>query len=185
MKKSQKVEQMQKALETTIKSKITPVATFMIGLPGETLESLYSTTRFWVKNDIICKPFFVTPYPHTPLFGENRKVILEQYDAYEWLGGPETMKDIDEDLKRFKDEEDGAYERFVLALGDATKFTVNLTGFSDPELIGLRELMATHDLKRLRLFAKTKGVDLPVPVSEEAENIPEFEEGSMGEIIKV
>ena len=191
MKKMQKVEQTQRALDLTLKAKLNPLATYMVGMPGETVESLYNTTRFWVRNDILCGPFFVTPYPSTALFEENRRLILDQVIAV-------NQKEMEEDILRwFRDHgsptdlpspqlidevrDDRAYETFVLSLGDATKFTVNLTSFTDPELLGLRDLMVSHDLRRLRLFALTKGITLPEDMEGEVRDVPDFKEGPMGE----
>lgn len=157
--KHQTPEQMQKALTTTIQAKINPITTFMMGYKNEDLQSIYETVKFWIKNGIQCIPFFITPYPGTKIFKENRDLILEQYDDN--------------------------YEKFVLALGDATKFTVNLTKFSTPELLGLRQLMVAHDLKRIKEFAKTKGVEI---TDDEPEPLPgmidtlSFSEGTMGDL---
>jgi len=161
IRKPHTVEHMERALNLTLKAGINPIATFMIGYPNEDLQSIYRTTKFWVKHGIQCVPFFITPYPATELFEKYKEKILAQYD--------------------------GDYEKFVLALGDATKFTVNLTKFSDPEILGLRDLMVAHDLKRIREFAKSKGVEIE---DEEEVEIPSevepmyFREGSMGELMR-
>ncbi|MBW2671907.1 MAG: B12-binding domain-containing radical SAM protein [Deltaproteobacteria bacterium] len=157
IKKPHTVEQMSNALRWTIKSGINPITTFMVGYPEEDLVSIYETARFWVKNGIECVPFFITPYPGTELFKKHREAILRQHG--------------------------GDMERFVLALGDATKLVANLTRFSDPEILGLRDLMVSHDLERIRRFAAKRGVEL----EEESLRLESMvstssAEGSMGEI---
>ncbi len=134
IRKPHTVYQMQKALDMTVKAGVNPITAFMVGYSGETLESIYDTVKFWVRNDIQCVPFFITPYPATELFEKNKETILSQYD--------------------------GDYQKFLEALGDPYKHTVNLTRFSVPEILGLRDLMVTHDLKRIREYAKSRNVEI-------------------------
>ena len=47
---------------------------------------------------------------------------------------------------------DAALQRWVLSLDDATRMSVNLTGFSDVELAGLKYMLATWDIARLKKF---------------------------------
>jgi len=159
--KKQTPDRMQKALRTTIKTGLNPITTFMIGYEEEDLQSIYNTVKFWVQNGIQCIPFFMTPYPGTKIFKDNREKILEQYD--------------------------GDYEKFVQVLGDATQYVVNLTKFSDPELLGLRDLMVMHDLKRIRKYAKARGVEIededPEPIPGELEPTI-YKESPMGELEK-
>lgn len=125
-------ERMQAALDATRKAGITPIMTFMISA-ADNVESIIETTEFWIRNGIICKPFFETAYPGTQLFDMYKDEILKQYN--------------------------GDLEAFVLKCGDATELIHNLSKgrFTDVELLGLRELMFTHDVKRLKEFAKLKG----------------------------
>ena len=134
IRKPHKVNHMQKALEMTFKAGINPIAAFMVGYAGETFESIYDTVKFWIRNGIQCAPFFITPYPATELFEKNKEKILSQYD--------------------------GDYQKFVEALGDPYKYIVNLTSFSVPEILGLRDLMVIHDLKSIREYAKSQGVEI-------------------------
>ncbi len=134
IRKPHTVDQMQKALDMTVKAGINPITAFMVGYAGETLESIYDTVKFWVRNDIQCVPFFITPYPATELFERNKEKILSQYD--------------------------GDYQKFVEALGDPYKYIVNLTQFSVPEILGLRDLMVIQDLKRIREYANSQGVEI-------------------------
>ncbi len=144
IRKPHTVDQMQKALDMTVKAGISLIAAFMVGYAGETFESIYDTVKFWVRNGIQCAPFFITPYPATELFEKNKEKILSQYD--------------------------GDYQKFVEALGDSYKYIVNLTSFSVPEILGLRDLMVTHDLKRIREYAKSQGVEIK---DEESTSAPE------------
>jgi len=127
--KNTTVEQMQSAIEETKRAGINPVMSFMEGYPGETIDDMIRTTEFWKNNNIFCRPFFIQPYPGTQMFYEYKDKILQQY---------------------------GDLESFVLDLDDAQKLTVNLTDFTDPELLGLRELMTNHDLERLKRFKELK-----------------------------
>ncbi len=134
IKKFTTVERLQSALESTLKAGINPVMNFMIGYEGEDLQSIYNTTKFWIKNGFQIYPFIITPYPGSELYYKNLDKILEQYD--------------------------GNLENYILALGDATELTVNISKFSDPELLGLRELMVKNDLVRLKRFARLKNMEL-------------------------
>lgn len=126
--KSQTVEQSAKALKLTLEANINPIMTYMIGYPIEDMQSIYNTANFWVRNGIICNPFFITAYPHTKLFKDFKEEILKEFD--------------------------GSMEKYVLELGDATRLVHNFTKFSDPELLGVRQLMNMHDLKRIKKFAE-------------------------------
>ena len=134
IKKGATVEANQRAIDLCKKYEVNPICNLIIGYNEETVKSIYETAYFMAKNQIIGRPFLIQPYPLTELFEKNKDKILQQYN--------------------------GSLEDFVLALGDATEFTVNLTSFSDAELLGLRELITTHDLERIRKFAKTKGITI-------------------------
>ena len=108
----------------TMESGIRPIPNQMMGFPTEDFDSLRDCMRAWEKLGIVVKPFFATPYPGSEWFYVYRDRILEQYD--------------------------GDLERFMLALGDATKITANIChNFNAVELYGLRELMVTFDYKRI------------------------------------
>lgn len=134
IKKNTTVDRLQSALESTLKAGINPVMNFMVGYEGEDLQSIYNTTRFWIKNGFRIYPFIITPYPGSELYYKNMDKILEQYG--------------------------GNLENYILALGDATDLTVNISRFSDPELLGLRELMVKQDIMRIKRFAKLKNIKL-------------------------
>lgn len=131
IKKGSTSELNQKALDTCIEATINPITNFMIGYPQEDFGSIMASVNFWIKNNIRCKPFFVTPFPMTKLFEEQKQKILAQYN--------------------------NSLEEYVLSLGEATDLHVNLTRYSDPELIGIQELMSKHDVKRLEKWGKVSG----------------------------
>ena len=110
---------------------IYPLTNFMIGLPSESCQSVYDTTKFLVENNIECGPFFVTPYPMTGLYERFKGKIIKRFG---------TMKnyliELEEDISK--------------------DFVVNLTKFNDAELLGLRQMMMNHDLEQIIEFAKFK-----------------------------
>jgi len=132
VKRTHTVEQTQKAIENIIKAGVNPIATFMTGFPNETVEDILATVEFWKRNQIEIRPFFITPYPGTELFIQNRQRILKQFD--------------------------GNLEKFVLALGDAVDLVANISPWDDATLLGLRELMASKDVKRIKRWAKERGL---------------------------
>ena len=156
LEKGNTVAQQQTAFRSCIDTGINPITSYIIGYPDEDMQSLYNTARFWVVNGIQCAPFFLTPYAGTRIYWENEERILAQYG--------------------------GSKERFVEACGDATDFVVNLTKrFNDVELLGLRQLMATHDLERLREHAKRKRDRIVDPNPPKSEIQRMVEETSLGE----
>lgn len=110
---------------------IYPVTNFMVGLPHETMQSIYDTTRFLVEYDIECGPFFVTPYPGTALFEQFRDAIIEEF---------------------------GSLENYVIRCEDdvSMDFIVNLTRYNDAELLGIRQMLINHDLDAIRKFARDR-----------------------------
>jgi len=88
---------------------------FMIAYPGETRQTVMETVEFCKELNIpLSAMMFTCPYPGTAL--------------YEQIKEKEFFK------KQYATEED-----FVLRLGDAVDFVVNLTDMSDEELIALRQ----------------------------------------------
>ena len=49
---------------------------------------------------------------------------------------------------------EAALERWMLSLDDATKMSVNLSKFSDVELAGLKYMLESWDVERLKQFKK-------------------------------
>ncbi len=97
------------AIEKTRKYGIFPNTTFIIGYPGETLETIRETARFKIANKTVIKDFFATPYPGTELWNRAKE------------------------LGRIPNEHE-----YLLSLNNAGDLTVNLTEFSDDELTWLR-----------------------------------------------
>lgn len=120
------------AINECLRAGIYPIANFMIGFPEETVQSMYDNVKFWIKRRIDVGPFFATPYPETELFEKNRDKILAKF---------------------------GSLENFVIKCEEdpSIEFVVNLTRYSDDELLKLREMMVNHDLNGLKKFAAQKG----------------------------
>ncbi len=131
MKKGTTVKQNQKAIQYTAQANINPVMTFIFGYPGETIESIIDTTKFWSDNGITCDAFLIQPYPGTELYNQVKSKILEQYN--------------------------GNLEEWVSKLADATEFNINLSDFTTPELLGLKELARQRNIKELERFAQLQG----------------------------
>lgn len=111
----------------TMRAGIRPIPNQMIGFPGEDFESIRESMRAWDRLGIVCKPFFVTPYPGCEWYSMYKDKILEQYD--------------------------GDLERFVSGLGDATDVTATISeNFNAVELYGLRELMIRGEFDKLDKF---------------------------------
>ncbi len=92
----------------------TPVS-FMIGYPGETRDTVMQTVAFCKRMNIpLGALMFTCPYPGTPLYEEVRHT--EQFKS------------------QFATEEE-----FVLKLGDALDFVVNMTELSKEELFAIRD----------------------------------------------
>lgn len=83
---------------------------FIIGMFGETRESVSETVEFCRKADITAPMLFVTPYPGTAIFNEAMEKGLI-----------------------------GDLEEFLSSMNAADELLVNLTDFSDRELIELRD----------------------------------------------
>jgi len=114
MGKKQTIEQMEKVTKLNrIHGMPIPVS-FIIGMPGETSETLQETMNFCLRNNIpLDSLMFATPYPGTPI-----------YDFAVRTG-------------RITDK-----VKFIESLRDARDFTVNLTDeFTDEEIINLRTKM--------------------------------------------
>lgn len=115
----------------TMDAGIRPIPNQMIGFPTEDFDSLRASMEMWEKLGIICKPFFVTPYPGSEWFHLYRDRIIEQYG--------------------------GDLEKFLLDLGDATEITATICeNFNPVELYGLRELMIRGDFKRVNEYEQRR-----------------------------
>jgi len=88
---------------------------FMIGYPGETQQTVMETVEFCRQLNIpLTALMFTCPYPGTDLYDQVR------------------------DTPRFR-QQFPHEEAFVLQLGDAVDFTVNLTDMGNDEIIQLRQ----------------------------------------------
>lgn len=109
MKRTVTPEQCLSAVRMTREEGITPEGSFMIGMFGETRDTVAETVEFCKKADITAPMLFVTPYPGTPLFTEaEAKGLIPDLEAY------------------------------VLSLEAADRLLVNLTDMDDRELESLR-----------------------------------------------
>lgn len=109
MKRTVTPEQCLNAIRMTREEGMVPEGSFMIGMFGETRETVAETVEFCRKADITAPMLFVTPYPGTPLFTEaEAKGLIPDLEAY------------------------------VLSLEAADKLLVNLTDMEDGELESLR-----------------------------------------------
>jgi radical SAM superfamily enzyme YgiQ (UPF0313 family) len=107
MDKKINIKQAKKAIELTRQAGITPSATFIVGMPGETKETIKETVKFCKEAQIFNTLFFVVPYPGTFLYSELK-----------------NKNQIDDE------------EKFVLKMGqDATNLLFNLTDLPDEKLI--------------------------------------------------
>jgi len=123
------------AVNECLRVGIYPITNFMIGFPEETVQSMYDNVKFWIKHKIEVGPFFATPYPGTELFERCKDKILAQ---------------------------SGSLENFVMKCEEdpSISFVVNLTKYSDDELLEFRQIMMKHDLDGLKKFAKQKGEEI-------------------------
>ncbi len=102
-------EQCLNAIRMTREEGISTEASFMIGMFGETRETVAQTVEFCDKADVTAPMLFVTPYPGTPLFLEaEQRGLIPDLEAY------------------------------VLSLEAADRLLINLTDMDDEELIRLR-----------------------------------------------
>lgn len=74
------VEEAKKAIDLTLQAGIKPSAFFIIGLPGETKESLAQAVRFVRDNQVSVLPYILCPIPGTPFFDLAKVQIPSQLD---------------------------------------------------------------------------------------------------------
>ena len=121
----------EKAVRLTLKANIRPIPNQIIGFPDESFESILTNVEAWNRLGIQAYPFFATPYPGSEWYDTFKDSILEQYD--------------------------GNLEDYLLDLGDATKITAVISkNFNAVELLGLRELMVSRDVKRIKEYENYK-----------------------------
>ena len=139
----------QKTVDTVKASKLTPLATFMIGNPHEDINDLMETVMFWIKNNIEVDPFICTPYVGSPLYYNYKNFVLAQYDKRLDLYND---KNIDKDtLKKW---ELNALDKFMRECGDATQYTATVSKyFTISELYALKHFMYKKDVRRILQMA--------------------------------
>jgi anaerobic magnesium-protoporphyrin IX monomethyl ester cyclase len=151
--KLQTPDQMANAIAITHAAKITPIMSFILGFPEETIEDVIATTQFFIDNQINCGPFLLQPYPGTVLFEKYKdKIIAEQLTEEEKeILDKHAMLEATANDFRIRDD---ALKRWIFSLDDAVKISCNISQFSDMELLGLKQAMEFWDIKRLKAFKK-------------------------------
>ncbi len=123
MQKRVTVKQAEEAIKMTRRAKIRIAASFIFGMPGETTDSIKDTLAFIKRMRLPAYRFFyATPYPNTELYQLAKK------------------------MGRLPADED----KYMESLGEMrTTFLVNLTEFSDAELVKYKKLAETTARKNL------------------------------------
>ncbi len=124
MKRGVTAKQCLDAIKLTESVGIHAEGSFIIGMYGETRDSVKRTVEFCREADITAPMLFVTPYPGTAIFS----MALERG----------LIKDVEE---------------FLMRMNAADELLVNLTDFTDSELIELRD-WAQGTIGRSYLFKK-------------------------------
>jgi len=112
MNKKVTIEQAKEAIKLTRKAGLICGTTWMFGYPGEDYGTIQETIDFCKDLKLSPKFFYTTPYPGSELYIKTKDKILEKY---------------------------GDEEKYILTLGDVSDFTVNLTEFTDEELMSLKK----------------------------------------------
>ena len=112
------------ALKASMRVGIRAIPNQIMGFPGEDFDSILENLEVWQHLGIKAYPFLATPYPGSEWYTTYKDRILEQYD--------------------------GDLEAFLLDLGDATTLTATIShNFNGVELLGLRELLALGDRRKI------------------------------------
>lgn len=130
MKKGVKIQQSEYAIRITRKAGIKPFGSLMIGMLGETRETIKETVDFIKRTDLsLHKFFYTTPYPKTELYEAAKKMgkITINEDAY---------------MSKFGE----MYDSLI----------VNLTDMTDDELKGFKK-DAEEEIKR-KFSLKTRSI---------------------------
>jgi radical SAM superfamily enzyme YgiQ (UPF0313 family) len=142
----------QNAVDIMKRQKMEPVMTFMVGNPNEDINDVLETTEFFIKNNMLCKPFICTPYPGTKLFMDYEDMILGQFDDK-----LNQIKNLPENsipseiLKEWKLE---ALKKFLVALDDADVLSAHVSQvFDHGDLLAIQQLMFDKDKERLLKLA--------------------------------
>ena len=111
MNKRQNIERIEKSIKLSREVGMIVTGTFIIGMPGETEQTIQESSNFFERNNIFNIPFFPVPYPGTILYEECKKSGL------------------------IKDEEE-----YIISLEkDATELIINLTSFPNSRIMELRD----------------------------------------------
>ena len=113
----------------TLESGIRPIPNIIIGFPNEDFDSIRDNMKAWDELGIMVKPHFATPYPGSEWFSVYRESIEQQYG--------------------------GDLEAFILDLGDASQISAVIChNFNTVELVGLREMMLTRNIRLIDNYEK-------------------------------
>jgi len=129
MKKGAKVKDAENAIRLTRQARIRVEGSFMIGMIGETADTVKETVDFIKRNDLgLNRFFYTTPFPGTPLYGIARSI------------------------GRIPDDEDA----YVSSLGEMCKnLPVNLTDMTDAELRDLKKKAESDITENFSIRVKT------------------------------
>lgn len=159
--KGQTRNHLQQTLDTIIKSDLTPLTTFMIGNPHESIDDLMETMDFWIKNNAEIDPFICTPYVGSPIYFNNKDMILSQYDPKIKLVGEGKIEATNEIVNKWKLN---ALDKFMIDCGDAFQYTATVSQyFSIPELFAIKNLMYQKDASRLLYWAHQRYEETNLP----------------------
>lgn len=146
----------QNAVDIMKRQKMEPIMTFMVGNPNENIDDVLETTEFFIKNNIVCRPFICTPYPGTKLFMDYEDMILGQFDDR-----LNQIKDLPENsisseiIKEWKLE---ALKKFLVALDDADVLSAHVSQiFDHADLLAIQQLMLDKDTSKLTKLAHLRG----------------------------
>ena len=137
MKKGITVSQMEKIAKISRKYGMPIPASFIIGMPSEDDKSCQETVDFCIRNNLpLDSLMFATPYPGTEIFNFALRT------------GRINKNHIHE---------------FVMKLGDARDFTINLTDyFSDKELVNKRKEMMEKAREKYESFITQEEINTKI-----------------------
>jgi len=111
----------------------------------ENINDLMETVDFWIQNNIEIDPFICTPYVGSPIYYNNKRFLLAQYN--EKLN---YVEKLNVDKSTVKKWELDAVDKFMTECGDATLYTGTISKyFTIPELIALKRFMYKHETGRM------------------------------------
>ena len=147
--KGQTRNHLQITINTIREVQMRPLTTFMIGNEHENINDLMETVDFWIKNNIEIDPFICTPYVGSPIYFNNKRFLLSQYN--EKLNYVEKLNVEKSIIKKWELE---ALDKFMTECGDATLYTGTISKyFTIPELIALKRFMYKHETDRMLQMA--------------------------------